>query len=80
MQQSRFNETCTGRVMQVLFERPGRRAGQAMGRSPYLQPVHVENAKHLIGTICDVRIDAVFPNSLRGILAHTHTNAEKALH
>jgi tRNA-2-methylthio-N6-dimethylallyladenosine synthase len=67
-QQSRFNRECAGRVMSVLFEKPGRKPGQVLGRSPYLQPVHVESAIHLIGRIRDVRIDAVLPNSLRGSL------------
>jgi tRNA-2-methylthio-N6-dimethylallyladenosine synthase len=54
--------------MDVLFEKPGRQSGQAVGRSPYLQAVHVEDAAHLIGTIGRVTIDAVFPNSLKGSL------------
>jgi tRNA-2-methylthio-N6-dimethylallyladenosine synthase len=59
-----------------LFERPGRNATEAIGRSPYMQSVHVEHAAGLIGTIQRVRIDAVFPNSLKGsrvfaaVLAH----------
>ena len=60
---------CRGRVMDVLFEKPGRKPGQAVGRSPYLQPVHVEGAAHLIGQIRAVRIDAVLPNSLKATLA-----------
>ena len=39
-----------------------------MGRTPYLQPVHVEGAANLIGRICEVRIEAVMPNSLKGTL------------
>ena len=79
-QQSRFNQACAGRVMPVLFEKPGRKEGQALGRSPYLQPVHVEGAMHLMGRICDVRIDAVLPNSLRGVLCHDRVAAMKVLH
>src|SRR6202007_2997355 len=41
-QQNAFNRDCAGRTMDVLFDRPGRKAGQALGRSPWLQPVHVE--------------------------------------
>ncbi len=65
-QQSTFNASCAGRVMDVLFEKPGRKAGQAVGRSPYLQPVHVDNAGDLIGQMRAVRIAEVLPNSLRG--------------
>ena len=42
-----FAQSCEGLTMSVLFEKPGRKAGQAMGRSPYLQPVHVDDAAHL---------------------------------
>jgi tRNA-2-methylthio-N6-dimethylallyladenosine synthase len=52
----------------VLFEKPGRKPGQAVGRSPYLQPVHVEGAAALIGKLARVEIAAAHPNSLRGIL------------
>ena len=65
-QQAAFNASCEKRIMPVLFEKPGRKKGQAVGRSPYLQPVHVEGALDLIGEIRDVRIDAVGPNSLKG--------------
>ena len=66
-QQGSFNESCAGRTMSVLFEKPGRKPGQAVGRSPFLQPVHVENAAHLIGQIRDVCIEEVQPNSLKGV-------------
>ncbi len=74
-QQSAFNRSCGGRTMSVLFDRPGRKPGQALGRSPYLQPVHVENAGDLSGQIRDVRIEAVLPNSLKGTLARETTLA-----
>jgi tRNA-2-methylthio-N6-dimethylallyladenosine synthase len=67
-QQATFNDSCAGKTMDVLFEKPGRRRGQAVGRSPWLQPVHVERAEHLIGQIHRVRIDEILPNSLRGRL------------
>ena len=50
--------------MDVLFEKKGRQAGQAIGRSPFLQPVHADNADHLLGRIVPVKIEKVFPNSL----------------
>jgi tRNA-2-methylthio-N6-dimethylallyladenosine synthase len=67
-QQKAFNAACAGRTLPVLFEHPGRKANQAVGRSPYLQPVHVEGALPLIGTIASVRIEAVLSNSLKGVL------------
>jgi len=67
-QQDAFKQACQGREMDVLFEKPGRNAGQAVGRSPYLQAVHVDGAADLIGAIRRVRVEAVYPNSLKGSL------------
>jgi tRNA-2-methylthio-N6-dimethylallyladenosine synthase len=68
-QQTRFNRSCVGRVFPVLFEKAGRKPGQAIGRSPYLQPLHVEGALSLVGEIRKVRVAAVMTNSLRGVFA-----------
>ena len=65
-QQTAFNESCAGRTMAVLLERRGRRPGQLVGRSPYMQPVHVAAAESMIGTVCDLRIEAGYANSLAG--------------
>ncbi len=35
----------SARSLPVLFERPGRHAGQLIGRSPYLQAVHCAGAR-----------------------------------
>jgi len=69
-QQNAFNGGCVGRTVPVLFEKPGRKTGQAVGRSPYLQPVHVDGAADLIGEIRDVAILEAQSNSLKGALAH----------
>jgi tRNA-2-methylthio-N6-dimethylallyladenosine synthase len=65
-QQQAFNRAQEGRVLDVLFETEGRRPGQITGRSPYLQPVHVEAPRGLIGSIGPVRIKAALANSLSG--------------
>ena len=75
-QQKAFNAASVGRVMSVLFEHAGRKDGQAVGRSPYLQPVHVEDAMPLIGKIVEVRIAAVLSNSLKGHLIAQVTGLE----
>jgi tRNA-2-methylthio-N6-dimethylallyladenosine synthase len=67
-QQRAFNAAQTGRVLPVLFESPGRRPGQIVGRSPYLQPVHADGPAHLIGTVRPVHIDTALANSLFGAL------------
>ncbi|MDB5461007.1 MAG: tRNA ((37)-C2)-methylthiotransferase MiaB, partial [Caulobacteraceae bacterium] len=68
-QQKAFNDAQVGRTLPVLFERPGRHAGQILGRSPYLQAVHVDGPAHLIGRIAPVRIGKAAMNSLTGELA-----------
>jgi tRNA-2-methylthio-N6-dimethylallyladenosine synthase len=68
-QQRAFNAGCVGRVLPVLFEKPGRHPGQLVGRSPYLQSVHAAAAGDRIGDIVPVRIRAAQANSLSGELA-----------
>jgi tRNA-2-methylthio-N6-dimethylallyladenosine synthase len=79
-QQQIFNESCLGRTMDVLFEKPGRKQDQAIGRSPYLQPVHVLGAGALVGEIRNVTIEAVLPNSLAGRLEQHGTAAGAMAH
>ncbi|HVK41403.1 MAG TPA: tRNA (N6-isopentenyl adenosine(37)-C2)-methylthiotransferase MiaB [Phenylobacterium sp.] len=67
-QQRAFNASQAGKVLPVLFEKPGRHPGQLSGRSPYLQAVHVEGPDHLIGQIVPVRIEAGNKMSLAGVL------------
>jgi tRNA-2-methylthio-N6-dimethylallyladenosine synthase len=66
-QQLAFNETCVGRVMAVLLDRPGREAGQLVGRSPYMQAVHVNDAESERGAIVRLRIVEAHANSLTGV-------------
>jgi tRNA-2-methylthio-N6-dimethylallyladenosine synthase len=67
-----FNATCVGRSLPVLLERPGRKPGQLIGRSPYMQSVHVAvpevALRRLAGRLVDVQIEAAHPNSLTGRL------------
>ena len=67
--QAAFNRSRVGRVAEVLFERPGRHAGQIVGRSPWLSPVQVAGGAGLIGTIGRVVVEDVGANSLFGRLA-----------
>jgi tRNA-2-methylthio-N6-dimethylallyladenosine synthase len=66
--QAAFLASRVGTVAEVLFEREGRHAGQIVGRSPWLQPVHVGGSRDLIGTIGRVRIESSTANSLFGLL------------
>jgi tRNA-2-methylthio-N6-dimethylallyladenosine synthase len=70
-QQRDFNNACIGRVLPVLLEKPGRHEGQLVGRSPYLQAVHISAATDMIGTIMPALIVQAGANSLAGSLAET---------
>jgi tRNA-2-methylthio-N6-dimethylallyladenosine synthase len=61
-------QAMVGREVAVLFEKPGRMAGQWVGKSDYLHAVHVSAEGIGPGTLARVRITASGPNSLTGTL------------
>ncbi len=63
-----FNRACVGRTYDILFEKAGRKQGQSVGRSPYLQPVHVDAAIDP-GAILPVTIEHAQAHSLFGRIA-----------
>jgi len=63
-QQKAFAAGLVGKEMDILIEKPGRRAGQIVGRSPWLQPVIVDETAGEIGDIIRVRITEAGTNSL----------------
>ncbi|MFY9589379.1 tRNA (N6-isopentenyl adenosine(37)-C2)-methylthiotransferase MiaB [Rickettsia endosymbiont of Halotydeus destructor] len=66
-QQLAFNESCVGRVMEVLFDRSGKFDDQIIGKTPYMQSVYIQNPnKDLLGKIIDVKITKAASNSLAG--------------
>ena len=65
-QRQAFNRATVGRRLEVLFEKPGRRDGQVIGRSPYMQSVFAEGPRSLIGERMQVEMVAAEPHSLRG--------------
>ncbi|MEK9724650.1 MAG: tRNA (N6-isopentenyl adenosine(37)-C2)-methylthiotransferase MiaB [Rhodospirillaceae bacterium] len=68
-QQQRFNAACVGTVQAVLLDGPGRHPGQLVGRSPFMQAVHVDAPDAMIGAIAELRIERAHPNSLAASLA-----------
>ena len=68
-QQRDFNAGFIGRTVEVLLEKPGKLAGQLVGRTPYLQAVQVMAPRALIGSIVPVTIDQMGTNTLFGELA-----------
>jgi tRNA-2-methylthio-N6-dimethylallyladenosine synthase len=75
-QQAEFNQTCVGQTMPILMEKPGRQKGQLIGRSPYLQSVHLEAPETEIGRLVDAKILSVGPNSLSGQYVRTNQTGD----
>jgi tRNA-2-methylthio-N6-dimethylallyladenosine synthase len=62
----RFNRATLGRTLPVLLERTGRHPGQLVGRTPYLQAVHLEAGAEL-GQVLEVTITECHAHSLAGV-------------
>ncbi len=67
-QQNAFNDQFVGTSIPVLLTSHGRKKGQIVGRSPWLQPVHINGSDHLIGQERLVHITARLSHSLLGNL------------
>ncbi|PWJ10353.1 tRNA (N6-isopentenyl adenosine(37)-C2)-methylthiotransferase MiaB [Jannaschia seohaensis] len=63
-QQRAAQEAMVGRETHVLFEKAGRLPGQLVGKSDYLQAVHVIAPDSLKGQVARVRVTEAKPNSL----------------
>ncbi|WP_341910336.1 tRNA (N6-isopentenyl adenosine(37)-C2)-methylthiotransferase MiaB [Ferrovibrio terrae] len=68
-QSAAFNRACEGRVLDVLFDRPGKLPGQLIGRSQYLQAIYVSDPSLRIGDFLPVTITGGYANSLAGEIA-----------
>jgi tRNA-2-methylthio-N6-dimethylallyladenosine synthase len=61
-----FNATKVGATVPVLFAERGRKPGQILGKTPWLQSVYAEGDPRRIGRIVDVRLTEGHANSLAG--------------
>ena len=66
--QRAIQDGMVGREVGVLFEKPGRKPGQMVGKSDYLHAVHVANCPAQVGDLRRVRIVESGANSLAGEL------------
>lgn len=64
--QEKFNLSCVGQTMPVLFEQKGRHKGQLIGRTPYMQNLHADADKSLLNKIVNVTVVEATTNSLSG--------------
>jgi len=65
-QQMAFNAASVGKTMEVLFDRDGKFEGQLLGKSPYMQSVHIKDANHFRGKLASVIIKGSYLNSIAG--------------
>jgi tRNA-2-methylthio-N6-dimethylallyladenosine synthase len=65
-QQLAFNRAKVGLRTEALLERPGRKPGQKIGKTPWLQSVHLET-EAAIGDLVEVELLSAGPNSLAGL-------------
>ena len=65
--QAEFNEKTVGKTLDVLLDRKGKKEGQLVGKSPYMQSVVVNNASDdMLGNVYKVKITSVYSISLIG--------------
>ena len=70
-QQLECNKSMVGKALQVLFDREGKMDGQIIGKTPYMQSVHLQNpSDSLLGKIVEVKIIEARPSSLVGALTN----------
>ena len=66
--QRKIQESMVGRELSVLIEKPGRLAGQMVGKSEYLHAVHIDACSAAVGDIVRVRATEAKSNSLAALL------------
>lgn len=72
--QEKFNKSTEGKILPVLFEKPGKFSGQILGKSPYMQSVIVDADASYIGGIYDVKILQGHQNSVQGEVLNARKN------
>ncbi len=77
-QQRDFNAAQLGKTIPVLFDRVGRKPGQLVGRSPWMQAVHADLPASALGCINWVKVVRIGDNSLAAEVVaaeHRHLGA-----
>ena len=65
-QQYAFNRQAVGRKTDILLERQGKLDGQLIGKTPWLQSVHIISPELAIGDMVEIEVTQAGPNSLTG--------------
>jgi len=69
-----FNQRSVGIATTIMIERDGRRPGQRIGKTPWMQSVHVDTDAAM-GEMIDVEIVSAGPNSLGGVVRRSAAQA-----
>jgi len=77
-QQTVFNKSTVGKMMTALLDRDGKHEGQLLGKTPYMQSVHVQGNEGSRGQLTEVRITEGFMNSVSGEITGTQPHLRKA--
>ncbi|MBX7146607.1 MAG: tRNA (N6-isopentenyl adenosine(37)-C2)-methylthiotransferase MiaB [Alphaproteobacteria bacterium] len=67
-QQKNYNQKFVHQKLPVLFEKQGKYKNQYVGKTPYMQSVHVESKENLIGHLKEIWIAESHSNSFKGQL------------
>ncbi|MBV9347117.1 MAG: tRNA (N6-isopentenyl adenosine(37)-C2)-methylthiotransferase MiaB [Pseudolabrys sp.] len=74
---ARYNAQFLGRTVEILLEKPGKLAGQLVGRTPYLQAVQVMAPAARIGEVVPATITEIGRYTLFGALATPETEPQQ---
>ncbi len=74
-QQYNYNKKSIETIVPVLFDRKGRKSGQLLGKTPYMQSVYAEAPEQMFGQIINVRIEKVTQNSITGTVVDAEENS-----
>lgn len=66
-QSQAFNGSSVGKSCEIMLERVGRKPGQLIGKTPWLQSVHIDGSGLAIGDLVEVDLLSAGPNSLAGL-------------
>jgi len=70
-QQIHFNNSFMDNKLEVLAEKKGKKGGQLVGKSPYLQSIYFNNEFNKIGDLVKLKIISTGKNSLEGKLINS---------
>ena len=77
-QQTAYNASTIGKVMPVLLDRDGKFEGQLLGKTPYMQSLHVQDAHEYRGKLVEVRITGATLNSVSAEIIQPSVHHRKA--